>query len=438
MLRFPALLCIAAALVWAQPGKLAAPYQTIVDLSRAAPPEFAADALLRLIESGKVVDRDHKRRLTEEAFRLADSATFRVRMRALPGIPQDTRSGLLSRAHGLQLDSLSLQSRAVKDMLAIDVPKARELFEEIPPPALTPLSCDDALVYDLTNFYQILGAIVNRSFTEKERAKQDHVNFLLGYLARVSSPLQFPPLADVIGTVSVTPAQREVLWSKFYGLLESMPPDGRAFSVLAAGGAQQRAELQAYLDKNRSAGCPGDRVSSSATASTPKLDRYWQSQEAQTLFADGTKLRFNSAKQPLSDSDRATPEWRQQLADYMSELANWGPSGEKSEADYFHQKCLVFVNLVDLIPPGPDRDEVVAAFVDFISNSGLELQSPVEWYLEANTMLERVRGAGAGEPDKVREAFEGSGDPVLSLSNELEKLLGRKNPDWAIPQTPQR
>jgi hypothetical protein len=431
---------LAASIASAQtqpPAKLPEPYQSIVELSHSAPPEFAAEALLRLVESGKLADRDAKRRLVGEAFRLAQGATFPIRMRALPGLPVDNRSGFLSRAYGLQLDSLSLESRAVKAMLGIDVPQARELFDEIPPPALAPLSCDDALVYDLSNFYQLLAAMVNRGFTEKERAKQDHVNFLLGYIAQASSPLQFAPLADVIESANVTPAQREVIRIRFNGMLENTRPDGRSFSVLLADRGKMPPQLQAFLDKNAvsGVGCPDDAVTARRPQSaTPKLDLYWQSPEATRLLDDGKKLRYNANNQALSDADRATPEWRQQLADYLNELANWGPADEKSEADYFHQKCMVFVNLIELIPPGSDRDQALAAFIDFLNGSSLQRQSPVEWYVEASGMLERVRGQGNGEPGKVQEGFEGSGSPILALSNALDNALGRKIPDWAIPQ----
>jgi hypothetical protein len=455
-MRFPTLFFLGVSMAWSQapPPKLPEPYQSIVELSHSAPPEFAADALLRMVESGKLADRDAKRRLLEEAFRLAQGATFPIRMRALPGLPVDNRAGFLGRAYGLQLDALSLESRAVKVMLAIDVPGARELFDEIPPPALAPLSCDDALVYDLSNFYQLLGAMVNRGFTEKERAKEEHVNFLLGFIARASSPLQFAPLADVIENANVTPAQREVIQIRFNGMLENTRPDGRAFSVLLADRSKIPPQLQAFLDKNAAsgAGCPDDAIaarppaagsskaprSALTSASTPKLDPYWQSPEAQRLLEDGTKLRYNANNQALSDADRATPEWRQRLADYLNELANWGPADEKSEADYFHQKCMVFVNLIDLIPPGSDRDQALAAFIGFLNGSSLQRQSPVEWYLEASGILERVRGQGNGEPDKVQEGFEGSGNPILALSNALENALGRKIPDWAIPQATSR
>src|ERR1700737_2013593 len=146
MRRF-CLLFLAAAFLDAQ--KLPEPYQSIVELAYSSPPEISSDALLRVVESGKVADRKTKRDLAEQAFRLAGSAKFPVRMRGVPGSIVDTRSGYLSKAYDLKLDALSLESRAVHDLLSIDAAKARELFQEIARPTLTPLTCDDALVYDV-------------------------------------------------------------------------------------------------------------------------------------------------------------------------------------------------------------------------------------------------------------------------------------------------
>ena len=120
MLRLVALLLISAVLTLtvpgAEPAKLPEPFRSIDDLASIAPPEFAADALLRIVESGKLADRNARRELAERAFELAAAAKFPVRMTAVPGATTDMESGSLSRAYALKLDVLSLQSRAVRDM----------------------------------------------------------------------------------------------------------------------------------------------------------------------------------------------------------------------------------------------------------------------------------------------------------------------------------
>ena len=433
-------------LLTAEPLKLPEPYQSIVDLAHSAPPEFAADALLRVVESGKISDPEARRDLVTQAFRLAASAKFKVRMRALPGSLVDTRSGYLRQAYDLKLDALSLQSRAALNMLAIDKPTARELFLEIPRPALAALTCDDPLVYDPSDFYVTLGAVVNSSFSQKERDKQEHLNFLLDYLGQASSPAQLAPLARVIKSAAVTPDQRELLQTRYNGLLENMQADGRSYSVTMADISREIAPgMGASFEKfqQRSARCTDDAAPNVTlqlkdgpvqAGSTPHLHPYWESTEAKRLLEGSKKLRFGPGGNLLSDAERSTREWQQQITDYLSELAAWGPAQEKSEADYFHQKCVVYQALVELIPPGPQRDQTLEAFVGFVGNSSLQQDSPVEWFMHVQSMLNRVRATNTGEPAKVLDALQASGNPVLALYVALEKAFTGNIPSW-VPKT---
>ena len=85
---------------------------------------------------------------------------------------------------------------------------------------------------------------------------------------------------------------------------------------------------------------------------------------------------------------------------------------------------------MELMPPSPQRDKTLQAYVDFMSNSNLQQQSPVEWFMHAHSMLDRVRSTNTGEPAKLLDAFQSSGNPVLSLYAALEKTFGGKLPSW--------
>jgi len=381
-----------AGLLPAEAPKLPEPYRSLVDLAQAAPPEFAADALLRVAESGKIKDRDSVADLVEQAFRLAAAAKFPVRMRGLPGTTTDTRSGFLSRAYDLKLDGVSLQSRAVRDMLAVDKAKARELFQEIPKFALAPLTCDDALVYDVSDFYQVLGAIANAAFSKEEQAKEQHIDFILDYLGQATSPAQLAPLAMIGKNAAATTEQREILTNRLDGMVARMP--------------------QGLVCKDGAA----------------KLDRYWQSAAAKQLLEDGTKLRSSGDGRTYTESDRSTAEWQQRLVDFLSELDGWTPGPEESEADYYHEKCIVFEALIDLVPLGQQRDKLLADYVAFINHSSLQQESPVEWFMEPSSMLERIRHSSDGEIPKVLDLYQNSGNPTLTLEVALEKALGAKLP----------
>lgn len=382
-----AVLLLIPPLFAAESPKLPEPFRTISDLAAAAPPEFAADALLGMVESGKLVDKNSRRVMIEQAFQSAASAKFPVRMQGLPGTTTDTSSGSLSQAYDLKLDVLSLQSRAVRDMLPLDPAKARDLFSQIVKPTLAPLTCDDALIYEPSEYYVALTAVVNGAFTAKEKAKDEHFNLLLDAVGLTASLSEITPLASVIQSASLTEAQRSILSARLDGVAQSLRQKGHS------------------------------------CATAPKLDRYWQSASAKQMLDAGKNLRFAPSTQLFSDAERATSDWQQQLAAYLNLIADWTPDAQESEAVFYHEKCLVYTSLLDLVPAGPESDKILADYVDFVSNSGLYQQSLAEWFAEPHTVMDRAP-TNAGRL-KILAAFEHSGNPVLVLEVALQKALDR-------------
>ena len=443
-MRFTAAFVCVVGLHAASP-QLPEPYRSIAGMAYSAPPEFAADALLRIVEYGRLADPGQKRDLVEQAFRLAVSARFAVRMIGLPGTTADTRSGSLSKAYGFKLDTLSLQSRAVRDMLVLDPSKGRELFQDIARPVLAVLTCDDALVYEVSDYYQAMGAVANSAFTPKERARGEHLNFVLDAIGQTSSPAQLAALIPVVESASVTPPQREALWAKLNAMFESLRPDGRSFAASLAGlrsveVPELRGGLEAYAQQGH--GCEHDSIPSPSVNATPrpadpdatpKVEHYWQSAEAQQLFQAGQKLRFTPQKDLRSDEDRASAQWQQQLADYLGRLNTWTPGLEKSEADYYHQKCDVYQSLVELVPAGPQQDRLLEDYVAFLSNSNFYQQSPVEWFVGPEALMERVQGDGK-QLRNVLAAFLNSGNPVLALEARLRLAIRMNSPQWFVSQ----
>ncbi|HEX5227964.1 MAG TPA: hypothetical protein VFW44_09650 [Bryobacteraceae bacterium] len=378
-MRYIALIVLMPALFAAENKKLPEPYQTIADLASTAPPEFTADALLRIVESGRLPDKSQRAQLIEQAFQLGVSAKFPLRMTGVQGTTTDTASGSLSQAYALKLDALSLESRAVRDMLPLDPAKARDLFRQIALPALTALDCDAALRYEPSDYYQALSAVVNGAFTAKEKAKEEHLNLLLDALGQVSSSSQLAPLEAAIKSASLTTAQRETLLARF--------------GALSAQYARNDPDCK----------------------TAPKIERYWQSAAAKRLLDGGTGLRV---------ADRAKADWQLQLPDYLNLIADWSQDPSESDAVFYHEKCLVYTSLLDLVRSGPQADGILADFVAFVGNSGLYQRSPVEWFIDAYTVLDRSQG----DPDrhaKVLAAFARSGNPVLVLTVALENAFHR-------------
>ena len=161
-----------------------------------------------------------------------------------------------------------------------------------------------------------------------------------------------------------------------------------------------------------------------------KLHNYWTSPGAQALLERGLKLRWGPEGVPsrmLSLEERKAAEWQTQLAEALNEMESWKQDPAESEADYFHQRCLFYEALVELTPPGARRDNVVAVFLGFLSNSPVQRESPAEWLARGAEILSRLRQSGDSGAERLLDAFASSANPALALTARLERF---------VPQSP--
>ena len=257
-LRVFAYLCLAAAAYGAERP------QVLVDLANRAhsvPAEFAADALLRIAAASRTAEPAWKRQLIEDAFRIAVGAQQPYARRAW----LKSHGGLAEKAFAQGLDACTLQCRAVEAMLALDPKEAREMFEQIPAPRVPRLSCEDALVYDVSAFYVTLGDVAQQAFSPKEVALQEPLHLLERYVPDLTSPVQAAPIASMLTGAAVPTAQLEGLIDAFASALKQLSGDGRDFSAtisgqsdaaaieaLASTGGRQRINSLPVLDAWRS------------------------------------------------------------------------------------------------------------------------------------------------------------------------------------------
>jgi len=221
---------------------------------------------------------------------------------------------------------------------------------------------------------------------------------MLDEIGQMTSPSQIAPLAVAIESASVTAIQRDHLRARFNSLIQNMPADDRSLS----------AAPEQYRSKGHD-------------CAAPKLDHYWQSATAKQLLDAGKKLRFGPRGQ-LADSDHSSAQWQQDLIDYLNLIAAWTPDQEPSPAIYFHERCLVYTSLLDLVPSGPESEKILAEYVDFVGNSSLYDQSPGEWFVEPSKLLDRAR-TDRTRHAKVLNAFDRSGNPVLVLEVALDRTF---------------
>jgi hypothetical protein len=492
--------------------RLPAEIEEVIEDARVAPAEFASDALLRIAESGKVTDRDWRRDLLEEAFRLALGAQHPIRRSYLGG-SVDTRTGYLDMAFDLKLDALSLRCRAVKAMLAVDKEKARELFSEIQRPEIPPATCEDTLLYELDDFYDALKDVAQAAFTPDEMRQDEHIHFVASFIGSINSPRQTVPAVKTILALKVSPAQLDSLVHAFSGALKKISGDDRSFNscsfVLSqninqlvkvcaqrdvardelltayrdylirhhngnrcSDNAKNKGEMQAPADliemwkkergleysdyieffneKLRLENQPSQKVippilkeelKPAKIEGAPKYYHYWQTPQAKSLLRGLRELRFGPMEKqlaaqaekksvaPLTEAQRETLEWKQRLNEFLQELRDWKVLHEASEADYFHQKCVTFGALIELTPSGPMRENLLLEYMAFLRENHFQRESLIEWYFHARELFPRLSyDKGEDGRAKAIEALSNSGDALLQLQAELEKMFPQAKP----------
>jgi hypothetical protein len=447
--------------------------QAMIDESDDVPPDLGADTLIRLAETGAISTRKEKIKLFTKAFELAASTEQPVRRHKIGGL-KDTRSGMLDAAFRLNLDRLSLQSRVLKDMLPLDTGKARDLLEQMSFPELAPVGCDDPMAYDVSAFYGALTAVVKNGFTPNERQEGLHSALLMQYVGNLQSHAQVAPITHMLLEADLSSSEMEQAVSIFGNALSQLTGDEQNFSAAYPPGALspllekldargipsfafiqairrymvanfcsvscsdslvadiQRGSLpanilffnQRYAHKiadGEVAPISSEELSGSRAGPKPSDPRFWLSARAKELLAAITRLRLGDGRATLDVSERKTAAWSAQEGDFLAKMEGWQrDSSEEPDADWFHMKCLLYIGLIELVPPGSERSEVVRRYVQFLTKSS-DTVSSVEKYLHIHYLFSESKDLG-----EIRRDCVNSGDPVLRLWAELNEWENQK------------
>ena len=437
--------------------------------ARVAPPEFGADALIRVAQSGKVSNNSLKRELLEDAFRLAADAQQPLRRYSVVD-DVDTRAGYLSYGFELGLDALSLRCRVVRAMLMLDKQRAREMLAELrPDPDLEVLECDDPLVYDVDALYETVSEVARVAFNAEELRRREHVRLAERYVAGVRRVAQVGPAVRMLVSLKLPAADLLPLVQSFASALKSVPSDARSFAatfykdelhrqILAiltecdAKGVGKDALLEAYraflLAQVAGVQCEDNRVfvarlsepfdlryvntnllkpPVSAEELTPrsfeppaKSYQFWQTAEARKLLMDIKHLRFGGREEELKSEERETTEWRRELTDYLAALSDWNGSSEPASQDYINEKSVLFNGLLELATAPEVREKVLADYVAFLREPDLRRESRIEWFHHVKRLNEWARSQDEATRASLLEAFANSDVVTLRLYAKLE------------------
>jgi len=419
--------------------------QNLIDQSAAAPPELAADILLRLVEAGKIPERKIKTELLEQAFVLAGSARFPMRMigATVEGGNTDSDVGVRWRALDNGLDSMSLRCRVIRIMLNVDRKRALELFRSMPPVMIPARSCSDAMVERVDGFYETLALLVNQAFSETEKRDGKHPQLAETYIQAISAPAQLEPAAKMILDLKLDGKRLSPLLSAYSSTLHDLAADDRAFSssansdlmdVLARLARDSEAKSVTslglvdafhvyYVRHMRAARCEdsvdlketGPMLQHVAELLPAKVEGhatvydFWSKPETEKLLAG---IRHLTSAKP---EERGKLSWQVEARDYLNQVQSWNKDHDETEENYFHEVCYIYHPLLELVPPGELWESVLESYIGFLKQSRMERENPPEWYFEVRRLLEPER-------EKAWRTVQAKGDLVMSMYVELDRL----------------
>jgi hypothetical protein len=451
--------------------------EVLADRARALPVEFRADVLFRLVDAGNIHDRKSERAILEDLFSAASQAQYPIAMFDV-GTSTDTRSWALASGFQLGLDTLSIRCRVVRKMLALDPQRARELFVLIGAPVTPDPACVDSLVSNVEIWFDTLREVVDRSFSDSEREQDLAIQFFEPYIRSLPSSLQLPAAARAVRTARATLAQRQKLVNLLAATIGELKDGDRGFTfairrldfagelvklgqeIREQGGsadnligayrsflvthitgercadsvpslpAQREEAVRVFNERLRWAGylasadlkaISEEESRSAKIGIRAKIVPYWQSAQSKRLLSVIRHLRFGETSRALSEEQKHSVGWQNEVRQFLADLANWNPEDELSAADYFNERAILYRSLIDLIPEGALRDGVVQSCMSFLSQNPIKMDSPIQFLTHLNAIFQ-LTDASHGNSDAMMQALLNSKDAIISLYANVERV----------------
>jgi hypothetical protein len=456
----------------------------IVDQAGALPPEFRADALLRLADSPLIAETTWKQELIEEAFWSGAQAPLPYPQRA------DRRSDSVAENAVRQnrLEALTLQIRAVQAMLPLDPQKALHLYEQVQTPTVPKLACSNVFTPVVLDYYQSAVLVFERAFTPEQRKQEDDFRFLRGLVASVGSPSQVPPAMEMIFAVKIPPTRRQDLLSLFATRLEGISGSDREYggteTALVSAAMPDRLQpseavvllpaLRSYIVRHVSGRRCTDNMPESGKVATsaqgfnalaaqfdPTWDRYKpiSAEEAKPLADDGSyrqNLVGQSAQsQAIQDAlrwlthgdrerdgkvlrwtleERSTEDWRAHYDEAAKLVYDLKEKDESSFEAYFCTKSDALNSLAVLVPPGPAREKAMDEYRKFLEQNYPSIQNRNLWFTMFRHMLYTARFSDdPKEKAWILDELARSSNPIIGLYAKLETRIGPPGATYPAP-----
>ena len=377
------------------------PVAQITALVDQVTPELGADALLRLIEKGRIVGLPAQKKLIARAHELARLAKDPVRRLPIPGLGP-------AKADDVALDRLSLETRAIFALTQLDPDLGAKAFRDLVKPTPRKITCADGTYDDVTAYAAVL-----RIFGKTEDK--------LAFVQTISSHAELSPAAWL--------ADEDVVKGALPGALARLTGEERLFTgllpdTLAKYKTLAPSALGDYVKRNLEAeACKESSVEGwqrntrAAAAATFKLElkpptfgdglqsRGWleDDRESQTLFQSLLFARNKNA-----------PEWFTRFAEYLKRIRE-GKASFDRQAEMFGAAYIAS-------PRGLIRENILIEYINVLAQAALQRESPQGWYRQAIALPAAVVSLPEAEYESVLRAYERSGNPGLVLIASQQRL----------------
>ncbi len=412
--------------------------RAVLDEARAQPVEVFADIAFAVLDH---LPAKEKPAVLEEIFHRATAARNPLPLRSairrgkpIAGGAQSVLdlSQVRNAAHELRLDGLSLQCRAIQELLAVNPKLARELIEEIPRVEIPKAECKDEFVPDTSVYIDALAAVAERGAFSREEKEKGLPWFLVEQAARrPSTSWEAAGAAKTLPGFARTEKEAQILAAALVGSL-GLPDSDRGFSsavlagslvenvvaanrLLHASGAPEilLPALRAYLVRHlRGVRCKdgepaaapfvtafnsairergdvapitADEVKPAGMGDAMKRTEYENSAEFRDLWSQIEALGPTGTKN--FSATRMTAEWRSRARQALSRIEDWKGAAGQDDVEVFHQKCALLYRIFDMTPAGPTRDIAVNGMIALFADPIILDKSPAEWLQELQSSV---------------------------------------------------
>ncbi len=440
----------------------------LVAHSRALPPEFSADTLLRLAKSRLVTEKKWQEELIDEAYWSGGRAPLPYQQWA------DRKDSLPTReVRANHLEALTLRARAIDAMLPLDSSRALRMFEAMGPLSVADPSCSDILTADVTAYYRTASAVFEHAFTPRQKREEEDLDFLKRLITAIQTPAQVAPALQMILGVKVTSEKRIDLLNDFAGILDRISGSDRSYgateATLVPDPSAEIAKVPIFVTALRNyilrhvrsrrcadnAPAPGQVSKSVAQFNElilkldPASERFktipaadttplgiagsyqahllWRSARARSVLA-ALQWLHHGDREPAQEhlftaQERSTDEWNQHFQETLKLLDGWKPLDEDSPNEYLCMLTDALSDLAALAPPGRMRDTAMSTYLEVLEETYASVENRNLWFTQFRQMLYRARYSKDPQ-DKawILNAMSRSKNPIIVMYAKLEAL----------------